>query len=140
MTDDHGQDLGRENLRLARRVNRLETTLEQSERIRDANATLLSRLMDDLDAERQRSRDLLLNVLPARIVARLDAGETHIADKHVSAIVLYSSLAPPPGGPSSTNPELGILRRRLDGPLVTLSQCAAVPRCRKRARALHLNK
>jgi len=85
-------EFARENLRLARRVKRLESTLEQVERIRDGNATLLSRLMEELDAERTRSRDLLLNVLPARIVARLDAGETHIADRHEYVAVLMSDL------------------------------------------------
>ena len=48
--------------------------------------------MDDLDVERQRSRELLLNVLPARIVARLDAGETHIADRHEHVAVLMTDL------------------------------------------------
>jgi class 3 adenylate cyclase len=85
-------DLVKENLRLARRVTRLETSLEQVEHIRDGNAQLLSRLMDDLDAERQRSHDLLLNVLPARIVARLDAGETHIADRHDLVAVVMTDL------------------------------------------------
>jgi class 3 adenylate cyclase len=85
-------DLGRENQRLARRVARLEATLEQVENIRDGNSQLLSRLMDDLDAERQRSHELLLNVLPARIVARLDAGETHIADRHEHVAVLMTDL------------------------------------------------
>lgn len=88
MTDD----LARENTRLSRRVTRLEMSLAQVEQIRDGNAKLLSRLMDDLDAERQRSRDLLLNVLPARIVARLDAGETHIADRHDFVAVLMTDL------------------------------------------------
>jgi adenylate cyclase len=73
-------------------VRRLEATLEQIERIRDANAQLLDRLMRDLDQERQRSRDLLLNVLPERIVARLDSGETEIADRHESAAVLMTDL------------------------------------------------
>ncbi len=85
-------DAARENLRLARRVKRLEETLEQVELIRDVNARLLSRLMDDLDAERLRSRELLLNVLPEPIVARLDAGETHIADRHESVAVLMTDL------------------------------------------------
>jgi len=82
----------RGNARLERRIRRLEATLEQVERIRDANATLLSRLMDDLEVERQRSHELLLNVLPERIVARLDAGETHIADRHDEAVVLMTDL------------------------------------------------
>lgn len=88
MTDD----AAKENLRLARRVMRLEATLEQVENINDGNAMLLNRLMDDLDLERRRSRDLLLNVLPERIVARLDAGETNIADRHESVAVLMTDL------------------------------------------------
>jgi adenylate cyclase len=82
----------RENVRLARRVKRLESTLEQVELIRDGNAQLLNRVMSELEAERARSRDLLLNVLPASIVARLDAGETHIADGHAQVAVLMADL------------------------------------------------
>ncbi|HEY7024444.1 MAG TPA: adenylate/guanylate cyclase domain-containing protein [Candidatus Limnocylindrales bacterium] len=88
MTDE----LTRENQRLARRVARLEMSLTQVEQIRDGNAQLLNRLMDDLDVERQRSRDLLLNVLPARIVARLDEGETNIADRHDFVAVVMTDL------------------------------------------------
>jgi adenylate cyclase len=84
--------LARENLRLARRVKRLESTLEQVELIRDGNTQLLSRVMRELDAERSRSRELLLNVLPASIVARLDAGETRIADAHEEVAVLMTDL------------------------------------------------
>ena len=42
--------VARENLRLARRVARLELLLTQVEQIRDGNERLLSRVMDDLDA------------------------------------------------------------------------------------------
>ena len=82
----------RENLRLTRRIKRLEATLEQVEQIRDGNASLLSKVLDDLHAERTRSRELLLNVLPAPIVARLDAGESHIADRHEHVAVLMTDL------------------------------------------------
>ena len=88
MTDE----TARENLRLARRIKRLESTLEQVEQIRDGNASLLNKVLDDLDAERTRSRALLLNVLPAPIVARLDAGETNIADGHDHVAVLMADL------------------------------------------------
>jgi len=87
-----GDESARETARLERRVKRLEATLEQVERIRDANATLLNRVMDDLELERQRSHELLLNVLPERIVARLDAGESHIADRHDQVVVLMTDL------------------------------------------------
>jgi class 3 adenylate cyclase len=86
------EDLARENLRLARRVKRLESTLEQVEGIRDGNAQLLNRVMSELEAERAHSRELLLNVLPASIVRRLDAGETHIADGHAEVAVLMADL------------------------------------------------
>ena len=88
MTDE----AARENLRLARRIKRLESTLEQVEQIRDGNASLLSKVLDDLEAERTRSHELLLNVLPAPIVARLDAGESHIADGHDHVSVLMADL------------------------------------------------
>ena len=82
----------REVLRLSRRIRRLEETLSQVESIRDTNMRLQDRLMADLAAERARSRDLLLNVLPEDIVARLDAGETRIADRHERVAVLFSDL------------------------------------------------
>ena len=82
----------REVLRLSRRIRRLEETLSQVESIRDTNLRLQDRLMADLAAERARSRDLLLNVLPEDIVARLDAGETRIADRHERVAVLFSDL------------------------------------------------
>jgi adenylate cyclase len=85
-------DAAKEVLRLSRRVRRLEETLGQVESIRDANARLLDRLMSDLDSERRRSRELLLNVLPAPIVDRLDAGETVIADRHEFVAVLQSDF------------------------------------------------
>jgi adenylate cyclase len=86
------QDATTEVLRLTRRVRRLEETLAGVESIRDSNRKLLDRLMQDLDAERTRSRDLLLNVLPESIVERLDAGETLIADGHERVAVVMSDF------------------------------------------------
>ena len=60
---------------MARRVSQLEATLEQVEHIRDTNARLLDRLMSELEAERARSHELLLNVLPQPIIDRLNAGD-----------------------------------------------------------------
>jgi class 3 adenylate cyclase len=82
----------KEIARLSRRIQRLEETLSGVESIRDSNRKLLDRLMTDLDVERQRSHDLLLNVLPEAIVARLDAGETLIADAHPHVVVVFSDL------------------------------------------------
>lgn len=64
--DSTAEAITRENLRLARRVGRLELLLAQVEQIRDGNEQLLGRLMDDLQVERQRSHQLLLNILPEK--------------------------------------------------------------------------
>jgi len=45
-----------------------------------------------LAQEKQRSDELLLNILPAAIADRLKAGEEHIADHHDSATVLFADL------------------------------------------------
>lgn len=90
MTD---RDLGRENRLLERRLKRLESNVRQLETFSDSNSRLLSTVMEELEAERARSRQLLLSILPARIVARLEAGERPIADRHDSVAVLFSDFA-----------------------------------------------
>jgi len=85
-------DPHKEVIRLGRRVERLERTLRQLEDIRDTNARLLDRLRDELDAERNRSMELLLSVLPPRIVDRLSAGEHPIADRHERVAVVLGDL------------------------------------------------
>jgi class 3 adenylate cyclase len=85
-------DPRKEVIRLGRRVERLEQTLRQLEDIRDTNARLLERLRVELDAERTRSLDLLLSVLPPRIVDRLSAGEHPIADRHDRVAVVLGDL------------------------------------------------
>jgi class 3 adenylate cyclase len=85
-------DQGKENLRLIRRVKRLEATMDHLEQLRDTNARLLDRLMADLDAERARSHDLLLNILPQPIIDRLNAGEQLIADRYEEVAVLFSDF------------------------------------------------
>jgi class 3 adenylate cyclase len=87
------RELDRENRTLERKLRRLEANVQQLEAFQDSNAKLLSKLVRDLEAERARSRQLLLNVLPERIVRRLEAGEARIADRHASATVLFSDLA-----------------------------------------------
>jgi adenylate cyclase len=96
-TDDSGDeerpaDLERENRILERRLRRIEATVRRMEEFQDSNATLLSSLLRDLEAERARSHELLLNVLPQRIIDRLNAGETQIADRHDEATVLFSDF------------------------------------------------
>ena len=85
-------DLRKEVVRLNRRVQRLELTLQQLEEIRDANARVLDRLRSDLDVERARSPGAPANVLPQRIVDRLNAGEERIADTHEDVAILFSDF------------------------------------------------
>jgi adenylate cyclase len=86
------EDLRKENARMARRVGRLEWTLENVERIRDTNARLLDRLMGELETERAKSQRLLLNVLPQPIIDRLNAGEQLIADRYDDVAVVFSDF------------------------------------------------
>lgn len=85
-------DLERENRLLTRRLGRLEANVRRMEQFQDSNSTLLSHLLQDLETERARSNALLLNVLPQRIIDRLNAGETLIADRHEDATVLFSDF------------------------------------------------
>jgi adenylate cyclase len=84
--------LERENRILGRRLHRLEENVRRLEDFGDSNARLLSQLVKDLEVERARSQGLLLNVLPQRIIDRLNAGETLIADRHEEVTVLFSDF------------------------------------------------
>jgi class 3 adenylate cyclase len=86
------RDLVRQNARLARRIDQLESTLASAEAMRDTNARLIDRVMHDLDRERARSHDLLRNILPEPIIVRLDAGERLIADRYEDVTVLFSDF------------------------------------------------
>jgi adenylate cyclase len=86
------EELEKENLRLTRRLQRLEANVRRLEEFQDSNSTLASRLLTELEQERARSERLLLNVLPQRIVDRLQAGETLIADRHEAVCVLFSDV------------------------------------------------
>jgi class 3 adenylate cyclase len=85
-------DLERENRRLTRRLERLEANVQRLEEFQDSNSTLLSRLLTELEDERAKSERLLLNVLPQRIIDRLEAGENLIADGHEAVTVLFSDI------------------------------------------------
>jgi class 3 adenylate cyclase len=87
-----GGDLERENRILERRLRRMEANVRRMEEFQDSNSTLLTRLLQDLESERARSERLLLNVLPQRIIDRLNAGEKAIADRHDDATVLFSDF------------------------------------------------
>jgi len=77
---------------LERKLRRMESDHRNLEALQDSNSRLLSQLLRDLEAERARSRELLLNVLPERIVGRLEAGEGRIADRHDAVTVLFSDF------------------------------------------------
>jgi adenylate cyclase len=89
---ERGSALERENRILQRRLHRLQANVRELEEIQDSNSTILSALLRDLEAERARSQRLLLNVLPERIVHRLEAGEAPIADRHEAVAVLFSDF------------------------------------------------
>jgi adenylate cyclase len=84
--------LRKEATRLARRVGQLEATLRQVELARDTNTKLLDRIMAELEVERARSRDLLLNILPQPIIDRLNDGERLIADRYDDVAVVFSDF------------------------------------------------
>jgi adenylate cyclase len=86
------EELEKENRRLTRRLQRLEDNVRRLEDFQDSNSTLLSRLLAELEEERAKSQRLLLNVLPQRIIDRLAAGETLIADRHDAVTVLFSDF------------------------------------------------
>jgi adenylate cyclase len=85
-------ELVRQNRILERRLRRLEADIRQLESFSDANSTLLSGLLRDLEEERAKSQRLLLNVLPQRIIDRLAAGESLIADGHEDVTVLFTDV------------------------------------------------
>ena len=80
------------NRMLERKLRRLEIDVRQLEGFQESNSKLLSKVLHDLEEERARSRQLLLNVLPERILQRLEGGETRIADRHEAATVLFSDF------------------------------------------------
>jgi class 3 adenylate cyclase len=86
------EGLERQNRTLERRLRRMEENVRRLEDFQDSNSRLLSRLVTDLEEERARSRRLLLNVLPQRVVDRLNAGETQIADRHDDVTVLITDF------------------------------------------------
>ena len=89
---DAPEPINKETARMARRIARLEATLQNVEQIRDTNSRLLDRLMGDLETERARSQSLLLNVLPQPIIDRLNAGEQLIADRYDDVAVVFSDF------------------------------------------------
>ncbi len=86
------ESLEKEIAKLTRRLGRLEKQLEDVEAIRDTNLRFLDRVSGELEAEKARSRALLLNVLPEAIVERLGNGEQLIADRYDNVAVVFSDF------------------------------------------------
>jgi adenylate cyclase len=86
------KELDRENRRLARDLARLDSNVRQMEEMQDATSKMLSGLTTELEAERAKSQALLLNILPAAIIDRLEAGEGEIADRYGEVTVLFSDF------------------------------------------------
>jgi class 3 adenylate cyclase len=53
----------------------------------------LGQLYADLEVEKERSEEMLYQILPRQIVQRMNAGETLIADRIAEATILFSDLA-----------------------------------------------
>lgn len=60
--------------------------------LRVGNAVYTKRLYDQLQIEKEKSDQLLLNILPKPIAARMKKGETHIADSYADVTVLVADL------------------------------------------------
>jgi class 3 adenylate cyclase len=60
--------------------------------LRVGNAVYTKRLHDQLQAEQDKSDQLLLNILPKAIAERMKKGETNIADSHPDVTVLVADL------------------------------------------------
>ena len=91
---DHLQleSLGKENRRLERKLARSEQNRAQMEDLQATNSRLLQSVMDELQAEKKKSEALLLNILPKQVVARLNNGETLIADRFDDVTVLFADF------------------------------------------------
>lgn len=66
---------------------RINATLEKKQ-LRDREQAM----MRDLQAEKEKSESLLLNILPKPVVARLKSGEDLIADRFDDATILFADL------------------------------------------------
>ena len=86
------RDLEKENRTLARKLKRMDSNFRQMEVMQDATSTLLSKLTRELEEERAKSEALLLNILPKRIIDRLEGGEQTIADRFPDLTVLFSDI------------------------------------------------
>lgn len=95
MTDEavpSAAELERQNRILEKRLARAEMRMYSLETLADQNSHLMRALMEELDAERAKSDELLLNILPAPIAKRLKEEQGVIADRYDAVSVLFADI------------------------------------------------
>ena len=85
-------DAERQNRTLRKKLARAELSMQRMESLQEQNSHLMRALMKDLDLEKEKSEELLLNILPEPIAHRLISGESVIADRYESVSVLFSDI------------------------------------------------
>ena len=73
-------------------VESLKRELTQFRKQKTTLSHFLHLTYDDLERERKRSDDLLLNILPASVADRLKCGERNIADSAAAATILFADI------------------------------------------------
>ena len=84
--------LDRQNRLLERKLLRCEQALRLLQDIQRGNTHLQKSLLQEIEAEKERSDRLLQNILPLEAIRRLSEGETVIADSIDCATVVFSDL------------------------------------------------
>lgn len=97
----------------------LHQSMELLEGIQSNYARLVDQLMAELEAEKAKSDALLRNILPESIIARLQNGETDIADRFDDVAVVFCDLVDFTGtaarlGPSALVASLNEIFLRFD--------------------------
>ena len=90
--DDLMTELDRQNRLLERKLIRSEQALRLLQEIQRGNTHLQKSLLTEIEAEKEKSDQLLQNILPLEAIRRLGEGETLIADSIESATVVFSDL------------------------------------------------
>ncbi len=90
--DELMTELDRQNRLLERKLLRSEQALRLLQEIQRGNTHLQKSLLNEIEAEKDKSDRLLQNILPLEAIRRLGEGETLIADSIESATVVFSDL------------------------------------------------
>ncbi len=90
--DDLMTELDRQNRLLERKLLRSEQALRLLQEIQRGNTHLQKSLLNEIEAEKDKSDRLLQNILPLEAIRRLGEGETLIADSIECATVVFSDL------------------------------------------------